>query len=78
MPELRDLVRSALDSAIENGYQDWLSQTSTLQIAIDLADSDTGVEKYLNQYSDDDPEFIEKNVVPMVDEWLIDHKVRSA
>ncbi len=78
MPELRDLVRNALDRTIENGYQGWLSQESTLNIAVDLADSDADVEAHLTHHGGDDPQFLEKNVVPLVDEWLIEQKLRSA
>ena len=45
---LEKSIYEAWDNALQNGYEEWLLESSTIDIAVDMMDCDGDVELYSN------------------------------
>ena len=57
---LEEHIHEAWSNAIENGYEEWLLEASTIDIAIDMMDCDADIELYSNGIIEDVVVFIDK------------------
>ena len=45
---LEKSIYEAWDNALQNGYEEWLLESSTIDIAVDMMDCDGDIELYSN------------------------------